>query len=256
MSFAYETININVSSSAVNQSASSFNTNLAKALPLNKGRWSVAVTAFSGWNTNFNISAALNNNTFTYYNGSTTKTVTLGNGLYQISDIISAVSTAVTNNGDTPSNIILSIYQPAITTAWTLANGYTVTIPAGFGNIIGWTAQTVSTQGITIGNTQSNVTDSINNFLVHCNFLDAGASIVNGNSSDVIFTYPISAAPIGSIISLTPQFPIFYPTSSLNLNSININITDQNNNPVNFNSGTSFQNNGTSIQFTFVKRSD
>ena len=215
------------------QSASSFSIILPGSLPLDVGQWFLAVYQFSAFNTQYNITQALNNNTIRYSpdSGTSYNTVVFPDGLYSISDLITLFADGVTANGDTAADIVLSIVLNQITCEWTLKNGYYVDM--SYGNIyqnLGFAKQLYVASAV--GPNQADISNGVTNYLVGCNLVDAGSSIVNGNFSNVIYSYyPTTAAP-GQLYTPQISTPMFLPCIRSKTNVINITITDQLGRPV------------------------
>jgi hypothetical protein len=273
MSFAHDSISVFLSSNGVNQPAANFTTTMQKPLRLNEGQYRVALTNLGVWNTNPNITSAIGNNqinvcdnfTGTVGTGGTGSwmTCTFPDGLYSVQNIIDYFDTFIdTTYGSANTNTILSIVPAQITTSWTINGPWAIDMSvSSIGNILGFAsnqltlAPSPSTTEVYVGTNQADITNGITNYLVHTNVLDAGKTYVNGNSSDVIFTFS-PAAPAGSLVSFTPTFPIFLDCASAVIQNIQISITDQLNRPVILNLPGEYNNNPTSIQLLFVRAED
>ncbi len=269
MSFLNESVSMFLASNQPNnlQPAANFSTTLEQPLVLSDGRWCVALCGLNVWNTNPNITAALGNNKINVCDNYTGGTGTWNScvfpdGLYAISDIITYFDNFIdTTYSAVNTNTILAINSPLLTCEWTINAQWGIDMSVSkIGSVLGFgvgqqTIGPVSGTQIYIGNLQADISNGISNYLVHCNCLDAGRSYVNGNPSDVIFSYTPSA-PQGSLINYVPTFPIFMDATQATLSNIVVYITDQRNNPVTLNVPGEYYNNPTSLQLVFVRKGD
>ena len=64
---------------------------------------------------------------------------------------------------------------------------------------------------------------------MHCDLISGGYNS-KGEKTNIILSYPLGESPPGSIISLRPSVPIFFPVVKDVIDKIEFKITDQNNN--------------------------
>lgn len=274
MSFERETISVIVSSSSVNQPASNFTTNLSKPIKLNEGRWVCALTNLAIWTTNYNITASAGNNVIRYFDpyassgAGAWNIFTLKDGVYTVQNIIDLFNDhlienepAISPEPDVYPYLSLSIIPEQITTQWNFAlpaspatQNFQVDMTYGtMYKILGFNPAIYNTT--TTGQNQADITNGVSSYNIHCNFLDAGSTLVAGQPSDVIFSYSPNEPP-GSLISYVPTFPIFLNCSSSVLQSITLTVRDNNGNIIDLNSGPTNQNNPTTCQLLFVRKDD
>ena len=126
---------------------------------------------------------------------------------------------------------------PTVSKGWGLglpetSKTITLTIPQnGIGSLIGFTPGTYPTFTTATTTSSSNLTpigSTVNALLCHCNLVNN--QIVN--PSDILDLIPINAS-FGSNINYQPPFSKFISIRDGNYSSLQINFTDQNNNPLN-----------------------
>lgn len=227
----------------------------------------VALISATVWYTYYNISAENGNNYLTYFDGSdlTTYDVTIPDGIYEIADINAYLQSVIKTNDPTytGSGIVIApnfntlhvqiyadtpatVATPANTANWSI--NLAAVIPAvptaphsgqqsTIYDILGFSATSTNINCGTLcpqtGANQADITNGVNNLLIHTSI--AEGSYINGQASDIVGTLA-PAVPPGSLIIYTPPYPIYVPfRKNLIVNTIQMYVTDQNGNPIDFN---------------------
>jgi len=273
MSFERDTIPITLASNLVSQPPGDFTMNFSQTLRLDVGVWKVALTNLAVWNTAYNISAALGNNTMTIFNpipvdgtpGGETQLLTFPDGVYNGTDIIDALNTFLVENSAvqnppvidsngvfTPLFLSLDTVQLKFIMNFDTTTGFRVYLNDGslLYQLLGFDAAEYTVT--TTAQEQANISNGVSAYFVRVNCLDGNFTLLNGNASDIIYSYTPNEPP-GSLITYTPTFPIFIRTSGAPLQSVRVYITDQLGRVVNLNGGASNQNNPTTVTLTFIR---
>lgn len=181
-----------------------------------------------------NVEAQYGNNTIKYSvdTGATWKTVVLSDGVYSYTDMNNYLHNAMFDNGD--YTVVSGINSFAIDISFDLSTflvSITITDPTyqvdlvsqAFGDLIGFDVDTPLT-ATTTGDRLPDVTRSVDTILVHSSLVSD--SNVNGQNSDVIFSYSTSTLLRSYSYSFEPYNIQFNPLSGNNISSIRMHITD------------------------------
>ncbi|DAC81530.1 TPA_asm: penton [Capsaspora MELD virus 2] len=172
MRFAYP-FNKTLDAKTSNKKANIFQLDLTDKMDMRK--WKVAFESASipvSWK---NIKAAYGNNTFSYNNGTDDVTVTFPDGLYSISDMNGVLHEIMHGNGDYTTVSGVDVYSISLylndvrnRTGVSISSPYTLTIPAGIGQLLGIDAATYDSSF-----TSQNLpdVDRINSIMILCDFL-------------------------------------------------------------------------------------
>lgn len=273
MSSATNNISVLLDSASAGQPGGNFNVTLSKPIRLDKGEWSCAVTQWGSWNTSYNISASIGNNIIQYETpDAVVKQCILPDGIYTVDTIINTFNDFIYSEESgylpTPAPTplpayfpycFLSVVEERITTQWNVAvpplltNPFKVYMNVGTINeLLGFSPQLIATT--TAGDIQANITNGVTTYNVVVNFLDSGTTFLNGVPSQVIFSYSPYIVPAGSLLKLTPTYPVFLGCSAITLQNIQIQIRDNFGRIVDFNNGPNNKNNPVSLQLLFIQR--
>lgn len=205
--------------------------------------WECGLWSLSAWNTQNNISPQLNNNQLRYYNGTTWKPITLITGSYDIIELNDTIQNIMFLNGDynsaestTDKPVYYITFVPnnatgLLTIEIAPASGYQFDISIGnFSRMLGFTPQILTTSAT--GTMIVDVTNGVDSWHVHCSI--AGGSFDGGVESDILYGF-VPASPKGYEVIEAPNNVMFFPVNTNVINSIRMQLTDQNNNPVDLN---------------------
>ena len=103
-------------------------------------------------------------------------------------------------------------------------------IPDSFCDVLGFKRKTY-TNGYFLGENLPKITN-INTIVIHCNIIEGG--YIEGRLSNALYSFPSFMVPIGYKINIFPSNLTFFPISRKSIQSINIRITDENNNEIVF----------------------
>lgn len=207
----------------------------------NKEDWSVGLVSISCWYNFYNITSTRGNNIIRYSpdSGSNWYNVTLPNGLYAIEDINTSLQQQIENNGhDVNKLTIVANYSQLKVQVYVAAgSNFQIDLQSGVSSIhdfLGFDSQIITAEGFTTAENNANITNDINNLMVHCTLVDSRFSYDNGGRSQIIYSLAPNELP-GSIIIRTPTNPIYLPVTSNYIDYIGMKITDQSGNSVSFN---------------------
>jgi hypothetical protein len=273
---------IQLSSSAVNQSASNFTTTYQIPLPI-YGDSRIALVGYSLWNTEPNVVNPTNSNvTITQSVGSLTASISLPTGLYEIPDIAAFISNACiaagisyTSGGATISSVTFGEYGPTDSTTWSTTdptNGGTITITmtTGFAEFTGWQTEPVLGPGLVVNKiyyspNAADIQNGFTSFNIYCSAVFGGSSFSVGNTnfsnsatlqqSTVLYNDSFSQTPPNALQSVIINPPLFLAIDPgfKSAKSITITVTDQNSNVISFNQGGNFNNNASTFYIMFAR---
>ncbi len=226
-----------VTTGAVTGTASNFSISFPGGLVFEAGT-KVALQSLSMTLSYTNINSAANNQTIGYRvtSGATSSTfITIPPGSYNVSDISNLLqATPAIGN-----NIQLSVNLNTIQCNVILAPGFSLDLTQGtLWQYLGFSsAQLLSnTTGANVTFTSTTVVNinTVNLILVHCNLIAGSGTFNNGIISDVIASFPPSVGP-GQLQTYSPYQLIYQSMTSYGWQTINVYLTDQNNNPLDLN---------------------
>lgn len=191
----------------------------------------------SMWWTVPNISTSLNNNTLKFLESTTEYIITFDDGLYNLSSINANISQFLVNNS-LPSNLFLFSGDISNGRLSVQINSQSVNIiwsESTIANILGFTSpQTgLTTLGQFIEADEIAKLNNISALLLHTNI--CSNSYLNESNDNVVLLVEPNAN-IGAQIVYEPINIIPHPILLSSIDNIQLYITDQNNNIVNFNS--------------------
>lgn len=181
----------------------------------------------------YNVSATIGNNTFRYWNNVAYKVVTIDDGVYSLTDLTDEISDLITLEGDTPGNILFELDISDGYTSLILAGGYKVDFTnRTIRNIFGFNSAEYAAS--VESPNRSNINNNVTSVYVHCDLINS--SYINGNPTDVIFSFKINHQQ-NEIISIEPNVIQLLPINTRSqINSMRCYFTDQTNKLLDFNS--------------------
>ena len=236
---------LNTSTSAVkNLATGTAQFTFSPPLQIPTGKIKVCCQSMTFTNYFVNISAALGNNKFYYTDnvGVPNKySIIIADGSYSVSDLNVAVNNGVINNGQAANLIVLTPNFSTNTVVFTIASsGYQLYFPAGSMYLLLGCAlnEKIPAAGLTTATYSQSAPNiatfnSILNIYLHTSLTNE--STFSGTQSDVLAVATPSVS-IGSIQVLEPTNLIWTNAGNMSgssLNSINVSLTDQNNNGLN-----------------------
>lgn len=245
-----------VSNAAGNlQSASNYRFTCNPPLDLT-GRWGVALSNYSFWNTIPNITAALGNNIIgyrTYGSSGPSTSITIPDGSYGLSGLTAIIQSAMGNR-----NVELAAYPNLLNTVANLSSGYQldltlskINLLLGFNSEILTPSSTAFEQFVSENYANFSPNLSSVNFVIEP-VVDESRSYFNGNQCSVLYTTGIQVE--ANEQQAEAVFPFqFIRCGVQQLNNITVRITDQNFVDLNFSQGTDLTNNPASVKLYFVK---
>jgi hypothetical protein len=217
-------------------------------VPKNAKRCFLNVEAASVWWNVPNISNILNNDQFslTYFDGfiSTPFNITIPKGLYDLNDLNEAINRELVNDG-APNNLITLIGDNSTQKTVIQFNpvapatiSIDFTISNSIRTILGFNSQVIPASSGPISFTSDNVAqlNSIDYFLIHSNLVGKGLRI--GNNFSQVICQVLLDVPPGSQQTYEPPHPLYIDCNELigrTVSSINVYLTDNNNNLVDTN---------------------
>jgi len=197
------------------------------------------ISIWYSWN---NISAARGNNKFVYNNGvDADETITIPDGNYSIGGLNSYIQARMKANGDsntgtTPESFYV-IITPNINTNrvyMTVTGGFTVKFTDGtLYSLMGFNED----DEITTSGDAPNIADFLNGLssvLFRCDIVDGYSSLLDGNSSNVLYSF-FPASPPSSHIEIIPRNLLYLRVSQNFISEIRMRVTDQAGNKIDLN---------------------
>lgn len=180
----------------------------------------------------YNISATLNNNQFRYFNGSSTHNMSIPDGLYSLSSYFDIIKRRMTYIGDNASNINYNFNTYNGTVTIQVTPPYTFSIIEPNMNLLGF----ISTQIITDIATSNNPVcfTPYKMLYVHLKQLKNNFNYYNGMKSDILAKIPVTNDNFGTLVRCKFDLPYITILDNTTINSLELTITDENNNIVDF----------------------
>ena len=179
------------------------------------------------WN-NIDV-AKFNNNTLRYSsnNGSTFKTITFSDGNYSYIDITNYISNYLESQGDSKTGIQLYYVSSLKKIFIELETNYQIDFRSNksFAELLGFQNSNaiITTSGY--GLNTPNITNTVDNVLVHCSLLSD--TFYNGHlNSNLLYTFPTSMYRIGYDIPIKEQNPIYHKINNYFIKKFRIQIKD------------------------------
>lgn len=180
----------------------------------------------------YNITSELGNNSITYFNGIATKNVVLPDGLYTLQSYFDTFKKMMTNNGDNASNINYNYNNHNGTVTIHVTSPYIFSILNSNMKLLGFNMiQTIL---------NSKVSDNPINFFphkvlyIHLTQLKNNNNYYNGNKSDILAKVPITNDEFGTLVNYKFNLPYVIELDNITINSLELTITDENSNIIDF----------------------
>ena len=178
------------------------------------------------------VSLALGNNHAVYSDGKITNNVFLPGGLYTLQQYFDVIKNAITTVGGDASyiNYYYSSYNGKITIFATAP--YTFSIIDSNKDLLGFRD--------TIVITKNAISKRAVNFLphkmlyVHLKQIKNNHNYFNGNRTDILAKLPATNDEFGTLVQYKVDLPYFIPLENTTINSLELSITDENNNIIDF----------------------
>jgi len=213
---------------------SSHTCNLEPILHLEQNKnYQIALTSFSTFNTIQNVIKDVNDQ-FRYSTdkGKTWKILTFLPGSYEVESISNEIKRHLGIPFKDKKQLHFAV-EPAVNKfSLTLDENHQVDFnhDRSLSKLLGFNKQTYS-QGYHLGEKIPKITE-INSIVVHCDIIEGG--YINGKLSNLIFSFPAFTVPIGYRLNVIPQTLIYFPITRKTINNINIRITDEKGQEINF----------------------
>ena len=173
----------------------------------------------------YNINAALKNQLikFSSDGGETFSDITFPAGVWDYSSLNEAIQNATGKVGDKfPINLGFSLTTFRVTI--TLETNWQLDLtPSNFGNLIGFDKKILKDK-LNIGPRVPNLSQDTDMLNVHCDLTND--SLVDGEESDIIFSFSTSVLQASYSFTLEPMRITFNPVNKNTISSIRIYITD------------------------------
>lgn len=229
---------INLTSSAGDGTHGDFVIQFIPTIQLKGEQFEIALVSANIWYTWFNLSAAVGNVNFRYYNGAVWKTAAFTDGLYSLDRMNSFIKSIISANGDTAANFLLAGDNSTMKALITLNGGYQIDLSVSLLNkVLGFVSQIVTSTKS--GENIVDITNSVDNLVIHCSSVDPSYSNDSGRASDIIGSFTPEGDP-GSILAYTPRQLIYLPSNQREFSSVHMRVTDQLGRNVILNEPTSF----------------
>ena len=212
-------------------------------------KYKVCLLNFHGVYSWHNIQSQSLNNIVRYSpdNGITWKTITIPDGVYSYSDINKYIHDVMKTNGDYTTvlgedvfDINISFNLSSFLVYIELTNSYQFDLyTQQFGDLLGFDVA-ILTAATNTSVRLPNITNSIDTLYIHCSLVND--SIVNGNSSDVIYSFSTATINRSKSFSFEPFNLVYSPISGNLITTITLSITDVN--------GTIIDLNGVDVSYT------
>ena len=199
-----------------------------------------ALLSYSLWYSWYNIKTGVNDK-FRYVVGGVVKDITIPHGQYGVQDINSYIQSKLLANGDSGTGISIVGNYNLLRVVITLEPNYDVdfTISNSIRGLLGFNSQLYENNGATdlefVGELPGNITGGVDSISINCSILNPSYNITNNRTSTSLHSFTPNSGP-GSNLSQTIPSYVFLPIStSGNINSIHITITDQAQNELDLN---------------------
>jgi len=239
-------IALNLSSSALSlinpaTDPSNFTVTFVQPIPLGSYQYEVALQTVDTWFTSWNVVGKTL--VWSSDGGGTWNTITIPDGNYPIEDINALLVTAMTNAGvigTVPGHIYgiqilgnFNLNRAEIQIDNTVGPGTYVfevdlTAPNNLSDYLGFTPAVISTT--TTGDLLPNVNAGQDNWNIKCDLVRNSYS--NGNVGQILFTFVPGLVDVSEKIFIEPLHLNYMQVNKSIINSINIQLVDQNGFPV------------------------
>jgi hypothetical protein len=212
----------------------------------NVNEWEIALVKANFVNSIFNVSAKMGNNTIAYTVTTlftpVTYSISFSDGTYSLSDINSLVVSYQTARGHLISGNPYFTITGSLNTLKTdiFIEDYSATTISGISvdvqnmrTILGFTTTPVNSIGDNFSQNVANLSNGIVSLDIHCSIIKD--SFDSYKSGDILYNVPVTSNP-GYLQVVSPYELIYLPLNvSDRIVRIQMRITDQNQNSINFN---------------------
>ena len=199
-----------------------------------------ALLSYSLWYSWYNIKLNVNDN-FRYVVSGVVKNITIPAGQYGVQDLNSYIQSQLVVNGDSATGISIVGNYNLLRCVMTLESNYDVdfTIAQSFRGLLGFNSQLYQNNGAVdlefVGEAPGNITGGVDSVSINCSILNPSYNITNNSTSTSLHSFVPQSGP-GTNLSQTIPTPIYLPIStSGNIHSFQIFITDQAQNELDLN---------------------
>ena len=176
-----------------------------------------------------NVNSGYNNQkiAFSKDNGKTWTDIDFAQGVWTYNDLdnyIKAETKTTDGEGNEDYPITLTFDEPTFRVIITLATGYQLDLTkSDFNELIGYDKK-ILTDEKNIGDRVPNLTEDTDVLNIHCDL--TSTSLVDGEESDIIYSFGTSTLRASYGFVLEPRRVIFNPVNKTSISSIRIYITD------------------------------
>ena len=199
-----------------------------------------ALLSYSLWYSWYNIKTGVNDK-FRYVVGGVVKNIVIPAGQYGVQDINSYIQSQLVANGDSATGVSIVGNYNLLRAVMTLEPNYDVdfTISQSLRGLLGFNSQLYENNGVIdveyVGELPGNITGGIDAISINCSILNPSYNITNNQTSTSLHSFVPQSGP-GTNLAQTIPTPIYLPIStSGNINSFNIRISDQAQNELDLN---------------------
>jgi len=199
-----------------------------------------ALLSYSLWYSWYNIKTGINDK-FRYVVSGVVKDITIPAGQWGVSDINSYIQSQLVVNGDSATGVSIVGNYNLLRVVITLEPNYDVdfTIAQSFRGLLGFNSQLYENNGVTdlefVGESAANISGNVDAVSINCSILNPSYNITNNQTSTSLHSFVPQSGP-GTNLAQTIPTPIYLPISSSgNIHSFNIRISDQAQNELDLN---------------------
>jgi len=199
-----------------------------------------ALLSYSLWYSWYNVKLNVNDN-FRYIVSGVVKNITIPAGQYGVQDLNSYIQSQLVVNGDSATGISIIGNYNLLKVQITLEPNYDAdfTITDGINGLLGFNSQLYENNGVVdliyTAEHPGNITGGVDAVSINCSILNPSYNITNNFTSTSLFSFVPASGPGTNLAQVIPT-PIFLPIStSGNINSFQIRITDQAQNELDLN---------------------
>ena len=187
----------------------------------------LALVKFNGYYSTYNVTSA--NNTL-YYDDGSAQTITIPPGIYTVEDMSNEIESQI---GASTISFIPNYNTGKVYASIGASYSIDWTQSTGLGALLGFTSAMGTQSSSGYGNVIANVNNGVVSWKVTCS-LCRGKSFINGASSDVVAQFQPRSPPYGSVDYEVLNL-IYLPVQDEIIREMEVKITDQSGNELDFN---------------------
>ena len=182
----------------------------------------------------YNITQALGNNQVTYFDGAITITILFPDGLYTLQSYFDTIKTSMSNAGRNEANINYSYSNNDGTITIYVTPPYTFSITNYNKDLLGFNNTSTVTN--------SRISNKPVNFFphkmlyVHLKQIKNCDNYFNGKKSDILARVTGTNDEFGTLVQYKFDLPYYIPLQNTTINSLELSITDESYNIIDFHS--------------------